>query len=169
MLEELQIQEVNKQIADEAANLGKLKKKMESIKKSAHALNVEKNETMCHDHAIHNGGYFMFDGDEQIENEQLINESELGVSSSSEIKRRREKKTVTFNSDRSSLNVTYKEIVVEKSKTVKKVFSFGLLKIVQKMHKLSRNYSFIVQTMEREKRMLKESMTPAPNDSHHML
>lgn len=172
MLEELRIQEVNKQIADEAENLENLKKKMEHIKKSAHVLNDKGKELICHDHAIRSGGYFMFVEDGQIEDEKLIRESELGINEQSEQKRSREKKSVTFKADRATGQESYKSIVVKKSVTVKKACSSVLLKLMQKMHKLSRNYSFIIKTMAREKRMLKESMTPlivAPTDSYHEL
>lgn len=168
MLEELYIQERNKEIVEEAENLENLKKKMDLIKKSAHVLNVERKQPMCHDHAIRSGGYYMFDEEEQIEDESLLKESELGVDEKNDSMSHETKKIVKFQ-PRNSFSEVYKSIVVEKSETARKFCSAGLLKIMQKMHKLSRNYSFIIRSMAREKKMLKENMTPAQLGSHHDL
>lgn len=59
MIEVLRIQEVNKQIADEAAHLEEVKAKIEIIKKVAAILKKERND-IYHDCVILSGGYYMF-------------------------------------------------------------------------------------------------------------
>jgi hypothetical protein len=164
MLEAFRIEEAKIQNDNEARYLEEIRQKMEMIKKSASASNSDHRFTMCHDHAIMSGGYFMFDNEnssnEVIEPSNKPNEPE-------KVQRTESKRNVKFESKESveGETVSLKTVVIEKSKTVKHISLSFLQKLMLRMNKLSRNYSFIIKTMAHEKKLLKDSVTPAKNDS----
>lgn len=108
------------------------------------------------------------ENDDLDENRPII-ETDLSSKDDVEIKKCASKKIVTFSETEKNTNIDYKAMVVNKSETVKRFFAMVLRKLMMKMRKLSKNYSFIIKTMAHEKRMLMESLTPAQSESCHTM
>ena len=110
---------------------------------------------------------------EESENDELdgnyVIGTDLSLKDDADVKKCASKKNVTFSEIDKSTNIDYKAMVVDKSETVRRFFSMALRKLMMKMHKLSKNYSFIIKTMAHEKRMLMESLTPAQSESCHTM
>lgn len=157
MIEILRIREVNKQIANEAEHLEKVKNKLQMIKRIA----VTRKDHQHHDSVILSGGYYMFDdteaASEQASTSTIHDNSVTKISF--KLPPRRE---VDKPSDSSASADHLKGGTMN---AVKRYFSEMLENMVIKMRECSRNYRFILKQMHLERRTLKASLTPELTDS----
>lgn len=153
MIEELRLQEVDRQINVETKNLVKLKKKMESLKLSAHLPNV--NLSMSHDNAIHSGSYYMFIEDSESEQVSFIADRRSGLQ--------------LFTSHPSQASSTAVDTNKSIQQFVKEFYSKLLIEIVHRMHKMSINYRSIIKAMDQEKETLVDAITQRKDDSSHLM
>lgn len=131
VVEDLRLKEVNKQRVDAEEELKNLKSQMEKIKRSANA--VKMRPSSYHDHAILNGGYYMFD-DEEEKKPMLIKESQIAS-----------KQTMSIMSVKVTAKIFLTKMINE---------------LILMMHNKSENYISILQILEKEKKILKMSMSP---------
>lgn len=169
MIEELRLQELKKQIDEEAKNLEGLKTKMDTIRTSALALNRGAYKKMSHDDAIRRGGYFMFKDDEK-ENRGKGVESQQSVGRKINFKDLQEKdKLDTSSEEGEASSRVFTAIVMENTSTVKRFLARMLWVVLLRMHKLSRNYRYILSMMEMEKKNLTGTVTPGGYGSNHSM
>lgn len=150
MVKELRIQEVNKQISQEVAHLEHLKLKMELIKCTAQIAQNERKEPLSHDIAIRSGGYYMFEDTESAQRRDSM-ESLDDEKTSCDASR-----VVSFKLPESDESTD----LSEKPSALKRISTKFLTLVIQRMHRLSKNYSFIYKMLAHEKKSLKESMSP---------
>lgn len=161
MIEVLRIQEVNKQIADEAVNLKNLKLKMKAIKHKT--LNF-KNEAshLHHDSVILGGGYYMFENDDE-ESSEASSKTDIATTSNQRVKFKSPPVSpLATPSETSRTSITSKD---GSNRKVARLFKDILKQIVLKMRKMSRNYRLILTEMREESKTLKASLTPELIDS----
>lgn len=139
------MEEANQQLAEETANLEKLKQKMEMIKQSAHALQRKSVEKfISHDAAIHRGDYIMFS--------KAIDEDESTLSIKSVAKK--------------PLSVDKEDELVAVSGGFFKQFFYKVMKeLGKRMHAVSKGYSFVLKIITSEKKSLIDSISPKLTES----
>lgn len=172
LIEELRMNEMNREIAEEAETLSNLKLKMEKIKSFELAHKSDSNDPLSHIDAIHDGGYYMFDYDEpNAEEVELEQEQEQQLKPTQTVD-----KIVRFFSTYIDKAKAPKSNQLEETSntsvhsklwsTIKIIFSTWLLNVVQRMHCVGRrHYGFIIKMLAQEKKTLKNRMTPGMNNN----
>lgn len=161
----MRIKDINKQISDETSYLKKLKLKMETIKHSAADFTNDEKTEISHDHAIRQGDYSLFEeeSDKKQEYQESLAHSVLVETSS-------------VGSEKASFESTAKSLETAKLSKMETFKSFALnfyrkvlAKVILRMHRSSRNYSYIYKLLVHEKRALKNAMTPVLNASTDLM
>ena len=163
MIEVLRIQEVNKQIADEASHLEKVKLKLDAIKESVKFTIKNRNNDLYHDCVMLSSGYYMFENETE--------DNSAAQSSRTNVETSRNTRTTFHSHTKSDLKPSGS--FLKNSETnlhkVKSFFHKILQYMVLSLRHWSRNYRFILKEMNQEKKTLKASITPDLTESSQIL
>lgn len=159
--EELRIQEVNKNIKEEKNYLEKLRIKMDKIRKVA-AFRTLKGNNISHEIAVRNGDIFMFADDFNDEEqgniviEPVKRKSTVLISSSSFSQQVSE---TFFDIENISSNIPKEDVENRPKESAKIKFLKFFQYFFRKLHKHSRNHTYIIKLLNEEKSFLEEKLT----------